>query len=75
MIQRPLLLSKILKAQLHKIPTYQALIRDSVLDPKGKIALPDRQATILRKTQQLSRYDDSEFFDLEKHENIAKEQA
>ena len=33
-------------------------------------------ATILRKTQQLSRYDDAEFLDLEKdNEQIAKEQA
>ncbi len=33
---------------------------------KNRIALPDRQATILRNTQQLSRHDDFEFLDLEK---------
>ena len=69
-------MSKLNKAQMHQRPTYETLVRDTILEPKDKIALPDRTATILRKTQQLSRYDDSEFLDLERdNENIAKEQA
>ena len=69
-------MSKLDKAQMHQRPTYETLVRDTILEPKDKIALPDRTATILRKTQQLSRYDDSEFLDLEKdNENIAKETA
>ena len=69
-------MSKLNKAQMHQRPTYETLVKDTILEPKDKIALPDRTATILRKTQQLSRYDDVEFLDLEKdNENIAKEQA
>jgi len=61
---------------MHKRPTYETLVKDTILEPKDRIALPDRAATILRKTQQLTRYDDAEFLDLEKdNENIAKEKA
>ena len=67
---------KLNKAQMHKRPTYETLVKDTNLEPKDRIALPDRAATILRKTQQLTRYDDAEFLDLEKdNENIAKEKA
>ena len=67
---------KLNKAQMHKRPTYETLVKDTILEPKDKIALPDRAATILRKTQQLTRYDDAEFLDLEKdNEQIAKEKA
>ena len=67
---------KLNKAQMHQRPTYETLVKDTILEPKDKIALPDRAATILRKTQQLTRYDDAEFLDLEKdNEQIAKEQA
>ena len=59
-------MSKLSKAQMHQRPTYETLVRDTILEPKDKIALPDRQATLLRSTQQLSRYDDAEFLDLEK---------
>ena len=57
---------KLNKAQMHQRPTYETLVKDTILEPKDKIALPDRTATILRKPQQLSRYDDAEFLDLEK---------
>ena len=67
---------KLNKAQMHPRPTYETLVKDKILEPKDKIALPDRAATIIRKTQQLSRYDDAEFLDLEKDNGkIAKEQA
>ena len=69
-------MTKLLKAELHKRPTYETLVRDTILEPKDKIALPDRAATILRKTQQLTRYDEADFLDLEKdNENIAKAKA
>ena len=69
-------MTKLVKSQLHQRPTYETLVRDSILEPKDKIALPDREASILIRTQQLSRYDDVEFMDLEKDNgNIAKEQA
>ena len=64
------------KAQMHKRPTYETLVKDTILEPKDKIALPDRAATILTKTKQLTRYDDAEFLDMEKdNEQIAKEKA
>ena len=66
-------MTKLLKAQLHNIPTYEVLLKDAVLNPKDKIDLPDREATILRKTQQLTRYGEVGFLDLEKdNENIQK---
>ena len=57
-------MTKLLKAQLHKRATYETLLRDTSLNPKDKIDLPDREATILRKTQQLTRYDEANFLDL-----------
>ncbi len=69
-------MTKLSKPQMHQRPTYEALVRDTILEPKDKITLPNRTAINLRKTQQLSRYDDSEFLDMEAdNENIAKEQA
>ena len=66
-------MTKLVKSQLHQRPTYETLVKDTILEPKYEIALPDRIASILRRTQQLSRYDDHEFLDLEKdQENIAK---
>ena len=46
------------KAVMHKVPTYDELVRDTILDPKDKIALPNRMATQLRNTPQLTRFDD-----------------
>ena len=46
-------MNKILKSQMHKRQTYETLVKDTVLEPKDKIALPDRQATILRKTDNI----------------------
>ena len=66
-------MTQLLKAQLRKRPTYEVLLKDTVLNPKDKIDLPDREATIKTKTQQLTRYDEAEFLDLEKdNENIQK---
>ena len=64
---------KLNKAQMHKRPTYETLVKDTILEPKDRIALPDRAATILRKTQQLTRYDDAEFLDLEKDNEQPKQ--
>ena len=54
-------MTKLLKAEMRKRPTYETLVKDTILNPKDKIALPDRAATILRKTQQLTRYDEQNF--------------
>ena len=57
---------KLHKAHMHQRPTYETLVKDTILEPKDKIALPDRTATIFRNMQQLSRYDDAEIIDLGK---------
>ncbi len=47
-----------------------------MLEPKDRIPLPLRSASILRQTQELTKYEDADFFNLEKdQQNIAKEQA
>ena len=52
---------------MHKKPTYDELIRQS-RDPNDKIALPDRMATRLRNTPQMTKFDD------DTHLNLADEQ-
>jgi len=52
------------KLEYHKRPTYAELVRDTITNPKDKIALPDRYATQLRNTPQMTRYDDESFLDL-----------
>ena len=59
-------MTRILKTQMHQRQTYETLLKDTSLNRKDKLALPARAATILRKTQQPTRYDDYEFLDLEK---------
>ena len=67
-------MSKILTAGMKRRATYESLVRDTILEPKDKIKLPNREATILRRTQQLSRYDDDDFLGLETlNEKINKE--
>ena len=56
------------KLTMHQRPTYETLVRDTILEPKDKIALPDRKATQLRSTQQLNMFDDANFIDLAEHE-------
>jgi len=53
------------KITMHQRPTYESVVKDTILEPKDKIALPDRRATQLRKMQQLNMFDDAEFIDLE----------
>ena len=61
------------KQSMHKRFSYDELL-DSILNPKDKIALPNRRASQLRKLQQLSQYDDESFINLsEEQQNIAKE--
>ena len=61
-------------ADMKRRATYETLVRDTILEPKDKINLPDREATLLRNTQQLSRYDDDDFLGLEKdNTQITKE--
>jgi hypothetical protein len=49
------------KAVMHRVPTYNELIRDTIIAPKDRIAVPDRMATQLRNTPQLTRFDDDRF--------------
>ena len=59
-------MAKLFKAQMHQRATYEELLQDTVLNPKDKINLPNRRATQLRSTQQLSQWDDSDFLGLQK---------
>jgi hypothetical protein len=60
---------KFQKAVMHKAPTYDELIRDTITDPKDRIALPDRMATQLRNTPQLTKYDDDTYLNLSDEQN------
>ena len=53
------------KTSMHVRPTYESLLNDSVLNPKDRIALPNRRATQLRNMQYLAQYDDPQFLDLD----------
>jgi len=48
------------KSIMHRVPTYEELVYDTITHPTDKIALPDRMATQLRNTPQLTRFDDKE---------------
>ncbi len=52
------------KETYHKRPTYAEMVKESITNPTDKIALLDRQATQLRNTPQLTRYDDESLLDL-----------
>ncbi len=52
------------KTAYHKKPTYDEMVKESITHPTDNIGLPDRQATQLRNTPQLTRYDDESFTDL-----------
>ena len=52
------------KEAYHRKPTYEEMVKESITNPTDKIALPDRQATQLRNTTQLTRYDDESLLDL-----------
>ena len=47
-----------IKSQMHRRPTYDEVIYDAILNPTDKIKLPDRMATQLRNTHQLTRFDE-----------------
>ena len=62
------------KAVMNKVPAYDELVRDTILDPKDKIALPNRMATQLRNTPQLTRCDDDASLNLnDEQEKVARE--
>jgi hypothetical protein len=52
------------KETYHRKPTYAEIVKEAITNPTDKIALPDRQATQLRNTPQLTRYDDESMLDL-----------
>ena len=47
-----------IKSQMHRMPTYDEVLYDTVLNPKDRINLPDRRATQLRNMHQLTRFDE-----------------
>ena len=53
---------------MHKKPTYEELIRQS-RDPNDKISLPDRMATQLRNTPQMTKFDDDTHLNLVDEQN------
>jgi hypothetical protein len=62
------------KKTMHQRPTYETLVRDTILEPRDKINLPNRTATLLRSTQKLNQFDDESFLDLdEENKRIAAE--
>jgi hypothetical protein len=62
------------KAVMHKVPAHDELIRDTITAPKDRIPLPDRMATQLRNTPQLTKYDDDAYLNLSDEQNkITKE--
>ena len=62
------------KKTMHVRPTYETLVRDTILNPRDKINLPNRTATLLRSTQKLQMFDDESFLDLdEENKRIAAE--
>ena len=48
------------KAIMHRVPTYDEIIKETITHPTDKIHLPDRMATRLRNLPQLTRFDDVE---------------
>ena len=47
----------------HKRPTYDELIQEAIIHPTDIIKYPNRIATQLRNTPQLTRFDDENFLD------------
>ena len=48
----------------HRKPTYEELIQEAVIHPTDTIKYPNRMATQLRNTPQLTRFDDESFLDM-----------
>jgi hypothetical protein len=62
------------KAIMHRVPTYDEIIKETITHPTDKIQLPDRMATRLRNLPQLTRFDDVDSLDLRSEQDkIAKQ--
>jgi hypothetical protein len=48
----------------HRKPTYEELIQEAIINPTEMIKYPNRIATQLRHTPQLTRFDDESFLDI-----------
>jgi hypothetical protein len=48
----------------HRKPTYEELIQEAIINPTEMIKYPNRIATQLRNTPQLTRFDDENFLDV-----------
>ncbi len=53
------------KDTYHKRSTYDEMVLETITNPKDMVALPDREATILRNDPRLTRFDDENFLNLE----------
>ncbi len=49
----------------HKRSTYDQIVLETITNPKDMVALPDREATILRNDPRLTRFDDENFLNLD----------
>ena len=58
-----------IKLDMHRMPTYDEILYDTVLNPTARINLPDRRATQMRSTHQLTRFDE-----VDETPNLAAEQ-
>ena len=58
-----------IKSQMHRMPTYDEILYDTVINPTARINLPDRRATQIRSTHQLTRFDE-----VDETPNLAAEQ-
>ena len=58
-----------IKSEMHRMPTYDEILYDTVLNPTARINLPDRRATQMRSTHQLTRFDE-----VDETPNLAAEQ-
>ena len=55
------------KDTYHKRSTYDELVIETITNPKDMVALPNREATILRNDPRLTRFDDEFFLNLEEY--------
>ena len=54
-----------IKAQMHRKPTFDKLIYKALL-PFNEVKYPDREATILRRSQKATKFDEAQFLGLQR---------
>ena len=53
------------KETYHKRSTYDELVVETITNPTDVIALPNREATIIRSDPRMTRFDDEAFLNLD----------